>query len=1146
MSRSLSVLAQLDNREVILRAEIAGLLHNIGKLDPNFLASKASNAKDAYQEIQEEGFDIPYYRFKRFAAPDVDLLSSVKTIIKREKWSSRVDLAEALESQITSLDDTGAIQALIANWNNAKHPFMARVIEAAWQFNAFLYSNGPLYRCLLRKRQEVRAKQEQIDQQLSSISQGQQKVRDQLKIATANQQKIAVRNRLNALKQQKQKLESQREKIWQQVLCEERTQQMQLEGKFRAQCFDIAGEKWPLADLLTLFWDDFFFQPDNNGYKRQSALAYWLGPAHGTALPALLILSHAEISISEKKGTKARKPPWNAFQIATAFGYERRKLSWREYSANRHQLLALALNAFSSPVENRNAFVGPAKQSLEDGLGDTQWPINEINLWDYASTIASLFKAAVAKAVIENRFAQLKDVKWRLLSIRYDGLSYLNQAYHIADLLARRDLLQAALEEVSAIIEVQYPLGNEVYRDENGAILIVPHVVTENGEAIDLLKLPVDERSTLESILHKRFGEAGKQPLQGEIEPLIALSQELHGKELKLYKAPGWTDPPLHPDQEAVARWWEEEDRQGEVCTVCGLRPQGYGAPEAHWRAHLKNKHKVGQFPLECEVCKAQSRKVCWVCLERREDRSKRWARNKLGEQTRTIWTDEVADPNGRLALLIGRFDLDGWLDGTLVATMQKNASFARIRRCWDTTRQFWIEVRDETIPESREHPDGVIAMDQRRLRIGGTFRSTSGTRTLGPFHAYELNLEGVSLSVVWVPPTETETGHFLSADNLCYIAKQLGAPEQTWSEPEAAATYVRGRLQGKDLTVKEPSGHGAPGVGRGILQKADPQSESLPLYSPYIPILAEPSIFMALVPADHAFEVTCRIKAKYEEEIGKVRDRLSLHLGLVVAPRHTPLRTILEAGRALLQPPEKDWTKRWEAWEVDSIEPVTWDIDRQAETHRRVTFVNGIEWNLPMKMGDGKTPDYWYLHLLTRKPQVADKFEDKPSVHAADLKERIYENSNVKQEGTKVWVMPSTFDFEFLDVAGRRFEIYYDKDGRRPGHPCRPYLLEEVATIEKVWNLISDREKGLTNTQINGLLEVIEKKRKDWDVTQNLDDTFRQFVYDALQEAWGKNGWKNLGKEGQTLIKRSTASGMLADVVELYMKIMKQESKKK
>jgi len=123
--------------------------------------------------------------------------------------------------------------------------------------------------------------------------------------------------------------------------------------------------------------------------------------------------------------------------------------------------------------------IGKHKETLEDlrknytqAPGDTRRPINEVTLWDWSSIVAALYKAEIARCVLTGEQREPKDVKWRLLSIRTNGLEYLLSAPSIPDILARKDLLTDAWNRVQKILEEEYPLGIEVYRDENGPVPI--------------------------------------------------------------------------------------------------------------------------------------------------------------------------------------------------------------------------------------------------------------------------------------------------------------------------------------------------------------------------------------------------------------------------------------------------------------------------------------------------------------------------------------------------------------------------------------------------------------------------------------------------------------------------------------------------
>ena len=272
--------------------------------------------------------------------------------------------------------------------------------------------------------------------------------------------------------------------------------------------------------------------------------------------------------------------------------------------------------------------------------------------------------------------------------------------------------------------------------------------------------------------------------------------------------------------------------------------------------------------------------------------------------------------------------------------------------------------------------------------------------------------------------------------------------------------------------------------------------------YAAAIPILAEPQIFMALVPADCALEVVKAIKQKYEREMGKVQNRLPLRLGVVFASRRTPLQAILEAGRAMLQPSvnSEQWTviSNRTCGKVDAPAPLNASAHFEQWQEVRLKNAAGREITLPVSivMGDGKTEDVWYPYWRVKgKPTDRARWftgtDGEHWVHVCDLR-----------QGDEVAFTPSTFDFEFLDSAARRFEVYYDENGRRPRR-TRPFYLQDVERLENLWN---EHFRHLKRSQFSQMLQTIETARQRWNIPLGdealQNEVFYQFVKDTLANA--------------------------------------------
>jgi hypothetical protein len=197
--------------------------------------------------------------------------------------------------------------------------------------------------------------------------------------------------------------------------------------------------------------------------------------------------------------------------------------------------------------------------------------------------------------------------------------------------------------------------------------------------------------------------------------------------------------------------------------------------------------------------------------------------------------------------------------------------------------------------------------------------------------------------------------------------------------------------------------------------------------------------------------------------------------------------------------------------------------------------------------MGDGSTPDVWYPYVFLETNGDDSKVNGRQRaiksqrpgetmpcwlVHADDL-----------IEGDRIYFTPSTFDFEFLDTSARRFEIYYDENGRRPRR-TRPFYLEDLDRFEKLWEIL----KKLETSQRHQVIYAIEATRETWygqDEPASLTDSvFKQFVTDTLANAtWTKDykKWTDIPLAQRYQLIDAGVRGELADLADLYMEILKE-----
>lgn len=769
---------------------------------------------------------------------------------------------------------------------------------------------------------------------------------------------------------------------------------------------------------------------------------------------------------------------------STPFGFEDKIIQISEINR-------LLKNIPIKNANNINIIIKELKQKFSLGLGDTRRPINEVDLWSWSSSVAALFKSLVSHSSIDKPLQNMQKVKWRILTISFDGLQFLECAPTIGDILGRYDAIQKALNNIQRLLEEKYTLGNEVYRDENGSAFVVPALDDDDNCG-----------SRLRGLIESHILDAWRNSkLDCELKPKIFVSGP-NKQAAELHKALQKSLPPMAPFKEGIECWWQGETN--DACTTCGVRPQGWGAPSAYYKD------------------KAEKRNVCYVCLERRGQRSKIWAQARYLESQdkkpwqQTIWIDEVADKNGRLALIVGKFDLKEWLNGDMIQTLlvvcdednpnkctPKNPSFARIQRVWRTTQEFWKNVEEKYVKD-------VIACDHKRVGIKVSF--PNGERLKGEFHVYDAEIDGKRISLVWDSDAKT----LLTSVNL-----------NTWIDG-GAEEFCKFCKKYTEIKLYEPGGYQKKRTEHttAIVEKAEAVEIS---YTPIIPLLSQPSSFMILVPASDALNVAQKISQRYELEMSKVRNRLPLQLGAVFFEKRQPLFSALDAARRMLNskfnPEELEVSCSCACSEEFGDEPSYHlkhnHFKKWHELRLNNSNGNQLQWRASTVMGDGSTDDDWYPYVHVLKDQHNQTpVGRKQFVHQNNPGQHWVHVSEV-QVGDTVQYTPSRFTWLHLDTSARRFEALDDN---------RMYPLEELERITGLWERLETlaKKKRLTQSQLQAVVSLLAAKRKDW---KDSPEQFKQLAETTLRTE---------GLDGISM--DDITSGRLENMFELYHHILKKK----
>jgi CRISPR-associated Csx11 family protein len=298
----------------------------------------------------------------------------------------------------------------------------------------------------------------------------------------------------------------------------------------------------------------------------------------------------------------------------------------------------------SASVENwanwRDAAVGPngwLSRAYMSTLAETRIPNNDVTLWDQSYIAAALFKAAVAGGIFSQSmdWNNLKSqTRWRVLTVTFGTEHYEARAVRIGDWIGARQVIELFFDDVCRLVEVDTALGSCVYRDDCALAFTFPGLRDDNSTNGVSDALAEEVRREIEKELDRKAEAQNLETpprcgLSGSTRSFIPMAHEIA-------KARATVEVPIY-------RIWSipsPSQTSGHVCPVCQVR--------------RSNKSNDKQQP-------------CNVCKERRTGRLNRW----IAGGGDTIWIDEVADENDRVALLTLSLDLSSWLDGSHVDSLR-------------------------------------------------------------------------------------------------------------------------------------------------------------------------------------------------------------------------------------------------------------------------------------------------------------------------------------------------------------------------------------------------------------------------------------------------------------------------------------------
>ena len=337
----------------------------------------------------------------------------------------------------------------------------------------------------------------------------------------------------------------------------------------------------------------------------------------------------------------------NNIYKSNVFGFEQdRKIEYKSQEDARKKLytdLGVELPTYFNSFDNdfRCRILDNIKNALDQGISDTTRPQNDTSLWEHAYGVASILKVLSVHNLFNkgNEIYEIKDVRFGIFGVGWDGFKFISYGQKIGDIVGRKNVLDNIKKSIKEIVESKYPVGNTIYEDDNGIYFIVPAGFDES----DLNKAQYPD---IRYAILKKTYEMAAEKSAGELQPHVVDISKTNTLTAIVRAIKMMREKTSYPFDSAVqgfkyfAKYLQKFEAKKTVCPICRLRA-------------------VEKEDVDKKICK-----------ECRKCRTEAVIRESDSADQQTVFIDEIVDENQGAALIVARFGLRNWLDGTMIRTL--------------------------------------------------------------------------------------------------------------------------------------------------------------------------------------------------------------------------------------------------------------------------------------------------------------------------------------------------------------------------------------------------------------------------------------------------------------------------------------------
>lgn len=796
----------------------------------------------------------------------------------------------------------------------------------------------------------------------------------------------------------------------------------------------------------------------------------------------------------------------------------------------------------------------------------------------------------VHEIICNERFDDFKNVRFSILGIGWDGLAYMSTGHKIGDVVGRQRTIKDLREAIKELVEHKYPIGNSIYEDDNGIYFIVPAVedfsfdkpVKNRRDYEDIL---IELRNEiLESAKTVTDGDIFPHlyitPETRFMTTLVSCIKHVE----KMVKTPIGASVP-----EEWLKWTDASDetvcplcrkrpvvsKVRDICDICDKR-------------RVKSVVEMGdgtntsqETPFISEIVKAsgKSNKACLIVakLGINDWLDGKMIRSLFIKQA-NILDMEVGDLTRieQIAVKMEEKKTKTWHDvkkphvpdGYTYDLIKKE-----IALCRDYT-SLSVSTTD------KKYAENIIFLYNRRIIRDGQSNNDPG-RFKGdwePFlnaakeeyaDSHHLSDNELLCNIVCakMPTPSTVLDVWGATDDFlnglrnplklidgekpqgqrikCKIDKpkhvkigliyegRIGneAVEVAWLSKNSDEAWIIGGYEEKkalkawkeETVLLKGNPFGGNDEVRVVIQEKSIQPMS---YLPCRTITATPDLFMAIVPADYAVDITKKIHEGYTKRFSKVVGRLPLSIGHIFFKDKMPMFVVLDSARRMVNGFEKN-----EAVGVTVLKDVEENGHKKFVVNwEKAGYALPIRWSLPYKLGDGTSDDWHHPYFIV---ESGDKLAERKTYFKTVAGDVVHFSHIKKSDVIKAYL--NRYDYVFLDSTARRYEI-----GATPAR-----RLEDLEQgMEYLWKMIC-KTPGMTDTRLCNVEGLLRTKFDEW--CASIDDKNSKAYSEAfsqwtnLVDTTMKLKFKGVNVADGEFLTQAVLSGLFFDCLEFYLRILKQ-----